>query len=370
MPVCLPAMAPRAALLTPFAFPSARGNAITAERIAYGLRASNVDLRMWDLSVTPAAVIEREVEAFGPSIVHAFHASRVGPLALRLARRREIPLVVTITGTDANHDLFDPERAPAVRRVLEGASAIVVFHESMGSRITAVLPDVAGRLVTIPQAALLPDGGAFDLSARWPLPQGRVLLVFPAGIRRVKQPRLPLAAFDRLVQRRSEVRLLYVGPVLDPDEGESLFGELASRPWARHLGAVPHAQMASLLDQADVVLNCSISEGGMPNSILEAMTCGRAVLASSIDGNRALVEDGVTGLLFRDEAELEAQAERLVADRPLREGLGEAGRRLVERLYPPRREIEAYLGLYGRARLAEAQNLRGGPVRRARSSDS
>ena len=68
MPVCLPAMAPRAALLTPFAFPSARGNAITAERIAYGLRASNVDLRMWDLSVTPAAVIEREVPGLGEAM--------------------------------------------------------------------------------------------------------------------------------------------------------------------------------------------------------------------------------------------------------------------------------------------------------------
>src|SRR5437899_11821396 len=197
MPVCSGPMSPRVALLSPFAFPSVRGNAVTAARVAQGLRARGVELDVWDLSLHPEAAVEAEVDAFRPAVVHAFHAYRAGPLALRLARRREIPLVVTITGTDANHDLFDPERAPAVRRVLEGASAIVVFHESMGSRITAVLPDVAGRLVTIPQAALLPDGGAFDLSARWPLPQGRVLLVFPAGIRRVKQPRLPLAAFDR-----------------------------------------------------------------------------------------------------------------------------------------------------------------------------
>src|SRR5438093_8066802 len=170
MPVCLPAMAPRAALLTPFAFPSARGNAITAERIAYGLRASNVDLRMWDLSVTPAAVIEREVEAFGPSIVHAFHASRVGPLALRLARRREIPLVVTITGTDANHDLFDPERAPAVRRVLEGAARLTAFHASIADRVTATLPDLRGRFAIVPQSVGLSTRETFDLRAHWRLP--------------------------------------------------------------------------------------------------------------------------------------------------------------------------------------------------------
>ena len=55
-----------------------------------------------------------QVEAFAPDLVHGFHAFRVGPLAVRLARRLEIPLVVTLTGTDANHDLFDPARAPIV----------------------------------------------------------------------------------------------------------------------------------------------------------------------------------------------------------------------------------------------------------------
>ncbi|MBI2879861.1 MAG: glycosyl transferase family 1, partial [Candidatus Rokubacteria bacterium] len=101
-------MRPRLALLTPFAFPSIRGNAVTVGRIARGLRARAVELQTWDLSVTPESAIEREVEAFRPMLVHAFHAFRVGPLALRLARRAEIPLVVTLTGTDANHDLFDP----------------------------------------------------------------------------------------------------------------------------------------------------------------------------------------------------------------------------------------------------------------------
>jgi len=341
-------MPPPVALLTPFASPSVRGNAITVARIARGLHRSGVDLKIWDLSLTPEAVVEREIEAFRPGLIHAFHAYRAGPLALRLARRREIPLAVTITGTDANHDLFDPARAPTVRRVLEGAAAIAVFHDSMGARITAALPDVAGRLVTIPQAALLPDSGRFDLSAHWSLPLDRVLFVFPAGIRMVKQPRFPLPPLDRLIRRRPELRLLYVGPVLDPDEGELLLRALRERPWARHIGAIPHGQMASLLGEADVVLNCSISEGGMANSVLEALSTGRAVLASDIEGNRSLVEDGVTGLLFRTEAEFEEKAERLAGDGALRERLGVVGRRHVERWYPPDREIEGYLGIYGR----------------------
>ena len=338
----------RAALLTPFGVPSVRGNAVTVDRIARGLSERGVEVRVWDLAVTPETTVESEVAAYRPGLVHAFHAYRVGPLALCLARRAETPLVVTITGTDANHDLFDPERAAVVRRVLEGAVAIAVFHESMRRRIAGALPDLAARITVIPQSARLPDGEPFDLGARWPLPPDRVLFLFPAGIRMVKQPRLPLRAFDRLLARRPVARLLYAGPILDPDEGEALLREIATRPWARYLGAVPHAQMRSLLEASDVVINASISEGGMANSVLEAMAVGRPVLASDIDGNRSLVEDRVTGFLFRTEDELEKGAGRLLDDPGLRLALGDAGRARLDRLYSHEREIDGYETLYRR----------------------
>jgi glycosyltransferase involved in cell wall biosynthesis len=338
----------RLALLTPFAFPSIRGNAVTVDRIAGGLRRAGVDLAVWDLSVTPEASVETQVEAYRPSLVHAFHAYRTGPLALRLARRAEVPLVVTLTGTDVNHDLFDPERACAVRRVLEGAATLVAFHQSVAVRVAAALPDLESRLRVIPQAVSFEIGEPFDLSERWPLPADRVLFLFPAGIRPVKNPRLPLGPLARVVRRRPEVRLLYAGPVLDPGEGDALLRALDGLPWARHVGAVPHARMGSLLAQADVVLNCSESEGGMANSVLEALAAGRAVLASDIPGNRSLIEDGVTGLLFRSEADLERQAERLASDPGLRARLGAAGRALVAERYPRRREIDGYLEVYRR----------------------
>lgn len=341
-------MSPRIALLAPFAFPSVRGNAVTVDRVARGLRARGLELGVWDLSVTPEHVVIAEVEAFQPAVVHAFHAYRVGLVALRLARRTELPLVVTMTGTDANHDLFDPNRAPVVRRVLEGAASITVFHPSIGERIAAALPDLGPRLVTVPQAVALPTTEPFDLDARWALPAERVLFVFPAGIRMVKNPGFPLEPLGRLVRRQPLIRLLYVGPMLDPDEGDALLRALDGRDWARYLGTVPHAQMASLLARADVVLNCSLSEGGMANSILEALSVGRAVLASDIAGNRSLIQDGMTGCLFRDEGDFEARAGELARDPALRARLGTAGRAHVETLYPAEREVGGYVDLYRR----------------------
>ncbi|MBI4241813.1 MAG: glycosyltransferase family 4 protein [Candidatus Rokubacteria bacterium] len=341
-------MALRVALLTPFDFPSVRGNAITVNRIARGLRECGVGLRLWDCSVVPDARVEAEVEGYRPALVHAFHAFRVGPLALRIARKLEVPLLVTITGTDGNHDLFDPERAQTVRWVLEGASVVAVFHDSMRTRIAGALPDLEAKMVVIPQSVRLEAGPSFPLAERLGLPGDAVTFLFPAGIRMVKDPLFPLPSFDRLVRRFPNVRLVYAGPILDADEGERLLSALSERPWAAYLGAVPHGQIRSLLEAVDVVLNCSLSEGGMANSVLEALACGRAVLASAIDGNRSLIEDGVTGFLFAGPEEFEAKAARLAEDPALRRQLGLAGQSRVRALYPPAREAESYLAQYDR----------------------
>src|SRR4029079_15610929 len=182
----------RLAVLSPFAPPSVRGNAITVGRIFKGLRARGIDVRVWDGSAMSDQAIAREVEAERPALIHAFHAYRMGPLALRLARRLEVPLIVTLTGTDANHDVFDPDHAEQVRRVLEGAAAITAFDGSIVERVTGALPDLRRRLRVVPHAVALAARAAYALNAVWPLPADLVLLLLPAGIRPVKAPRSPL----------------------------------------------------------------------------------------------------------------------------------------------------------------------------------
>jgi len=342
------------ALLAPFAPSAIRGNAVTVRRIVSGLRARQVDVALWDLEKTAEPDVVAGVEAARPALIHAFHAWRTGPLALRLARRLEIPLVVTLTGTDANHELLDPENAPRVRRVLEGASVVTAFDASIVDHVSHILPDLRARLVVVPQAVRFDADEPFDLAGRWPLPADRVLFVLPAGIRPVKAPRALLPAFDRVVSVDPRVRVLYAGPVLDPAEGEALTAALRQRPWACHVGAVAHSQMPSLLRQADVVLNSSLSEGGMANSVLEAMALGRAVLVADIPGNRTLVEDEVTGLRWRSQDELETAARRLAADPGLRARLGERARAYVGRAFTSSHETDGYLAVYHRLVTVEA----------------
>ncbi|MGQ0572516.1 MAG: glycosyltransferase, partial [Armatimonadota bacterium] len=73
------------------------------------------------------------------------------------------------------------------------------------------------------------------------------------------------------------------------------------------------------------------------NVCLEAMACGRPVIASRVGGLPEAVEDGRTGVLVPpgDADALAAQILRLLRDRHTREALGSAARRAAESQFRP-----------------------------------
>lgn len=339
------ASALRAALLTPYDIPAVRGNAITVRRIAAGLTGRGVAARVFGLDRLPPPVAAAGVRAFRPDIVHAFHATAAGPLALACARDLGVPAVVTLTGTDVNHDLADERHGPTVRRVLTTAAAVVVFHAGIRDRVCRELPALARRIHVIGQAVDCPAGDS-DLRGRLGLGAGAFLFLQTAGVRRVKNLASVFPPLTALQQRHPHVRYALAGPILEPDEGVRLETLFRSRPWAAFLGAVPHAEVSAMLRAADAAINSSLSEGGMSNAVLEAMSQGVPVLASDIEGNRSVITDGEDGLLYASEEEFLAKATRLVEDVDLRRRLGERARRTVAARFPPAAEIDGHLRLY------------------------
>ena len=64
------------------------------------------------------------------------------------------------------------------------------------------------------------------------------------------------------------------------------------------LGHLDGAQLTKVISNCRAVVVPSISYENAPLAVLEAMKCGRAVVASRIGGISELVEEGVTGFLF------------------------------------------------------------------------
>ena len=87
------------------------------------------------------------------------------------------------------------------------------------------------------------------------------------------------------------------------------------------------SDMPALLKQSHVYVHASYSEG-LSKSLLEAASCGLAIVATDIPGNQSVVSHESTGLLVpvRDSRALATAMSRLMHDSALRQELGAAAR--------------------------------------------
>lgn len=139
-----------------------------------------------------------------------------------------------------------------------------------------------------------------------------------------------LRAFDRVWRSAPEGArplLAYIGDGPFISGLEALRDSLPSRQDIRFLGYRTDAM--ALLAGADVCVSASVWQEAFGLAVLEPMSLGRAVVATSVGGVPEIVDDEVSGILVApgDDAALAAAIERLLHDAPLRARLGVAARR-------------------------------------------
>jgi glycosyltransferase involved in cell wall biosynthesis len=97
------------------------------------------------------------------------------------------------------------------------------------------------------------------------------------------------------------------------------------------VGFVPYEKLPDQYAWCEFFAAPSVYEGGPGNVYLEAMACGRPVIACGTGGIPEVVTDGTTGLLVRphDLAQIEQAIITLAENAALRDRLGQAGRERV-----------------------------------------
>lgn len=329
----------RIGIIAPQYFPVEGGNAVTVRRIERHLRALGCEVQVFAVDqLAPESILEG-LKKFSPQLLHAFHGYHGGRIAQAFARSLQIPYLVTLTGTDVYQALCD-QRSSDVRGALRGAARLVAFHSCVKRRLAEHLPTLEERTTVIPQGVEIPS--SYEREGE----RESFTFLLPSGLRPVKNVLFPLQPLATLHAVYPRVRLLLVGPVLDAGYAARVMEEMDGYPFARYLGAVGHEAMGDLYRAADVVVNSSLAEGGMANSVLEALAYGKPLLVTDIEGNRSIIKEGVNGMIFRDAGEFHSKAERLLTDPQLCERLGKSGRELVKEKYPPEKEGRAYLQLY------------------------
>ncbi|MAF97973.1 MAG: hypothetical protein CMH26_04985 [Micavibrio sp.] len=108
----------------------------------------------------------------------------------------------------------------------------------------------------------------------------------------------------------------------------------------RFMGRVPNDEIPSLLKHYKAFILPSLFEGN-PKALLEAMACGKAVIACDVAGSRDVLKDGETGALCDiDDKSIAETIEKIINDPSLRKALGKAARKVIEERYSLERFIE------------------------------
>ncbi|MSR47202.1 MAG: glycosyltransferase [Planctomycetes bacterium] len=332
------------------------GNERSARRLADGLTRRGHAVEICTSLEAPARAARylaaREEPPF--HVVHVYHAFRaassaefaarsgqsggLGPARVRSAR------VLTFAGSDLPDLPLATDHRDLISGEVARADAAMVALPEQRHAVERAWPRLAGWVAVVGKGVVAPNG-EFPLREQLGCRDDERLALLPAGVRPVKGNLRAVEWFADVVAAEPRARLVLLGPEIDRAYGRALRAALATVPYAWWLGPIDAGAMGGAYAAADAVINVSDYEG-LSNALLEALACGRAVVAHAVPGNREWLHDGEQALLFRDRAEFVAKLLPALRREPAVATIAARGPAWVAAHHDPEREIEQLLALY------------------------
>jgi len=243
--------------------------------------------------------VRRDIEEFNPNVLHISAPDRVARQAAAWARRREIPVLCSVhTRFETyfryyNLAFIEPIMVAWLRKLYRRCDALVAPSESFAQVLREQRMnydiDIWSRGV---------DREIYDPSRRdlaWRAAQGIENDIPVIGFlgRLVMEKGLDVFAdaIDQLNRRGVAHKVMVIG------EGPAR-GWFENRlPDAAFVGFQGGTDLARAVASMDMLFNPSVTET-FGNVTLEAMACGRPVVAAKATGSQSLVEDTVNGRLI------------------------------------------------------------------------
>ena len=263
-------------------------------------------------------------------ILHA-HDFYTGLLAVASVRNTHIRLVAA----QRNMRLSDRRLHYWGKRITNRlAHRILVNSDAIRRHVleTSKVPDrkivVIRNGLCVPAHARDRQGAHDELCRELGLPADTSFVGMVANFRDVKGHCFFIDAARRIAQQMSTVHFVLVGdgPLRGMIEAQAAQAGITDRMHLLGHQLDPSRLVAGF----DVSVLASLHEG-FPNSVMEAMAAGVAVVATDVGGVKELVDDGRTGFLVPP-ASAEALAERItraLTDADLRQSIAARGRQFV-----------------------------------------
>lgn len=302
--------------------------------------------------VLQARILRRRIRREGVNILHLHTCSGASfwrsAADMTAARGTGCATVLHVHGAMFDQFVAASGRSPRrlIRLVLEGADAVIALGEHWSRAIRACAP--RANLRVIPNAVEAPPMSDIAETGRDPGAARRFLLL--AKLDAWKGVADLIEAAVILERSGAPFELVLAGPGGSAGSVEAIGARLAARGVSKRVrcvGPLCGAARTEALRHADVLVQPSHHEG-MPMSVLEAMSFGKAVVASRVGALPEVVEEGRTGLLVppRNPPALAEAMLRFVRDPLLPRAFGEAGRRVIVERFSLDRWRKALIGLY------------------------
>ncbi|OPX84750.1 MAG: putative teichuronic acid biosynthesis glycosyltransferase TuaC [Pelotomaculum sp. PtaB.Bin104] len=270
------------------------------------------------------------------NIMHSYGVLPAGYVGQLTAEKLGLSSTCTAIGLDINMLAQKSIKAGALARyVLENTGQVIAVGKDLAAEINKLyVPD---KMIKVIYNGI--DSERFNttnidyVQARIKLglsPDVRIIL-FVGRLVREKGIYELLEVFNRVLQNFSEAILVIVGDGNEKEALMNLAGEKGIQDKITFTGSIPHKDLVWWYAASEIVILLSYYEG-VPNVLKEAMSCGRAVLATSTVGITELVVDGETGLLVEpgNVEQAVAALEKLLAEPKLSRDMGINARRLIQ----------------------------------------
>jgi glycosyltransferase involved in cell wall biosynthesis len=258
--------------------------------------------------------LKPRIARFKPDVLLAFWVYPDGYAAMKVAKALGVPCVVGALGSDIH--VRDGLNAWLTRQTIHGVDALLTVSEAM--RRSAIdeygaQPDRVHTIVNGFNTKIF--GPADQAQARQQLGvgAGEQLVVYVGRFVEEKGMRELVAAAQRLATRNPQFRLVLIGDGVMKVQLMTMVEAANLKSKVYLPGGLPPEKVAQWICASDVLTLPSWSEG-YPNVVVEAVACGRPVVATDVGGTNEILNKN-NGILIppRDAAALEAALERALA---------------------------------------------------------
>ncbi|NLP23974.1 MAG: glycosyltransferase family 4 protein [Syntrophomonadaceae bacterium] len=247
-----------------------------------------------------------------PDLVHAHFIWPNGFVGAMLKKEYGIPFVVTAHGYDIYDLPFrDAEWKERIEAILNAADVVITVSNSNRECVE--------RLNVTAPVNVVPNGFRHDLfypmrtetcRKTLNLPVDRKILLSVGNLVEVKGHTYLIDAMSEVVRERMDVLCLIVGRGELKHRLEKKISSLGLEQYVRLVGGKPHSEIPLWMNASNVFVLPSLRESfGIVQ--VEAMACGKPVVATKNGGSEEIVTPGKTGLLC-DAADPQGLAEGIV----------------------------------------------------------